>query len=270
MYWGLRGGAGGLGVVTSFDFQLHPLSEVLAGLIVHPAEHADEALRAFRDFAADAPDEFCGLAVITHGPPLPFLDTAWHGRPVVMFAVCWSGDAVEGEAALAPLRAHGAPVVEHIGRMPYAHWQQLQDPSAPRGHYYYWKTANYANLSDQTINELAAMSSRLPSIRSEIHVQHMGGAVSRIAPEDSAFAHRDAQFFVNFIGITDTAGAVSMLREGIRALHDSVSRDALAGAMTNFADQDDSDNVRRFGLQNAGRLETLRKKYDPAGTLQSA
>jgi hypothetical protein len=96
----------------------------------------------------------------------------------------------------------------------------------------------------------------------------MGGAVSRFAPEDSAIAHRNAQFFVNFIGITDTASATGVVREGIRALHDEVSRDALPGAQTNFADRDDSDEVRRFGLQNAGRLEALRKKYDPAGTLQ--
>jgi FAD/FMN-containing dehydrogenase len=268
LYWGLRGGAGGLGVVTSFDFQLHPLREVLAGLIVHPAEHAKEALRAFRDFAAEAPDEFCGLAVIAHGPPLPFLDAAWHGRPVLMIALCWSGDPGEGEGAMAALRGHGQPVVEHVGRMPYAQWQQLQDPLAPRGHYYYWKTANYAALSDNIINELAAMANRLPTMRSEIHVQHMGGAVSRFAPEDSAFAHRNAQFFVNFIGITDTASATGVIREGIRALHDEVSRDALPGAQTNFADRDDSDEVRRFGLKNAGRLEALRKKYDPAGTLQ--
>jgi FAD/FMN-containing dehydrogenase len=268
LYWGLRGGAGGLGVVTSFDFQLHPLREVLAGLIIHPAEHAAQGLRAFRDFAADAPDEFCGLAVIAHGPPLPFLDSAWHGRPVIMLAVCWSGEPGAGEAALAPLRAHGRPVVDHIGRMPYAQWQQLQDPSAVRGHYYYWKTANYAALSDNAINVLAAMANRLPTMRSEIHVQHMGGAVSRFAPEDSAFAHRNAQFFVNFIGITDAASAAGSLREGIRALHDEMSREALPGILANFADQDDSDNVRRFGLQNSGRLGALRKKYDPAGIFQ--
>jgi FAD binding domain len=268
LYWGLRGGAGGFGVVTSFEFQLHPLREVLAGLIVHPAEHAGEALRAFRDFVAGAPDEFCGLAVIAHGPPLPFLDAAWHGRPVLMFAVCWSGDLDEGERALAPLRAHGQPVVEHVGRMPYVQWQQLQDPSAPRGHYYYWKTANYASLSDDTVRELAAMATRLPTMRSEIHVQHMGGAVSRSDPDDSAFAHRYAKFFVNFIGISDTLSAYGLLREGIRALHGEGSRDALPGALTNFADQDDSDEVRRFGPQNAGRLAALRKKYDPTGTIQ--
>jgi hypothetical protein len=154
--------------------------------------------------------------------------------------------------------------------MPYAQWQQMQDPGAPRGHYYYWKTANYAALSDDTVNELAAMANRLPTMRSEIHVQHMGGAVARFAAEDSAFAHRNAQFFVNFIGLTDTASAVGALREGIRALHDKASHDALPGTLTNFTDQDDSDEVRRFGLQNAGRLESLRRKYDPAATLQGA
>jgi hypothetical protein len=207
--------------------------------------------------------------VIAHGPPLPFLDPAWHGRPVLMFAVCWAGDLDEGEAALAVLRGHGRPVVDHIARMPYAHWQQLQDPTAPKGHYYYWKTANYSALSEQTIDQLAAMANRLPTMRSEIHVQHMGGAVSRVAAEDSAFAHRDAQFFVNFIGITDAAIAVGLMREGIRALHDEVSSEALPGIQTNFAGLDDFDRVSRFGSQNTARLEALRKKYDPAGVFQS-
>jgi FAD binding domain len=270
LFWGLRGGAGGLGVVTSLDFQLYPLREVFAGLVIHPAEHAGTALRAFRDFAAEAPDEFCGLAVIAHGPPLPFLDAAWHGRPVVLFALCWSGEPTAGEAALAPLRAHGSPIVDHIGRMPYVQWQQIQDPLAPRGHYYYWKTANFAGLTDHVLDTLAGMATRLPTMRSEIHVQHMGGAVVRFALEDSAFAHRNAGFFVNFIGVTDASSAIGALRDGIRGLHDKVSADALPTTLANFADQDDADEVRRFGRQNAGRLEGLRKKYDPAGIFQGA
>ena len=91
LYWGLRGAGGGFGVVTNFEFQLHPLRDVLAGLIIHSADHALEALRAFRDFAVNAPPEFCGLAVAANAPPLPFLDAAWHGRAVVILAVCWSG-----------------------------------------------------------------------------------------------------------------------------------------------------------------------------------
>lgn len=268
LYWGLRGGAGGLGVVTSFEFQLHPLREVFAGLIIHPAERAVAALRAFRDFAATAPDEFCGIAVIANGPPLPFLDSDWHGRPVVMFAVCWSGSPSAGQRALGDLRAHGQALVEHLGPMPYAQWQQMQDPLAPRGHYYYWKTANYAALSDPTIDELAAMANRLPTMRSEIHVQHMGGAVARLTSGDSAFAHRNAQFFVNFIGVTDAASAIGSLRDAIRALYAKAAHEALPGAMTNFSDQDDVDEERWFGAQNARRLQALRRKYDPAGILR--
>jgi len=266
LYWGLRGGGGGLGVVTHFEFQLHPVREVLAGLIVHPADRAFEALRVFRDFAANAPEEFCGIAVIAHGPPLPFIDAAWHGRPVVMFAVCWSGGTAAGEQALAALRGYGRPVVDHIAPMAYATWQQLQDPAAPAGHYYYWKTANYAELSDSTLSDLAAMAVQLPTMRSEIHLQHMGGAVARVVADDSAFAHRNARYFVNFIGITDTADAVDRLRERVRALHQAGSRDAMPGTLTNFADQDDSEPIRRFG-RHAGRLEVLRHKYDAAGTL---
>jgi FAD/FMN-containing dehydrogenase len=268
LYWGLRGGGGGLGVVTSFEFALHPLRDVLAGVIVHSAQRGLAALRFFRDFAADAPDEFCGLAVIAHAPPLPFIEPEWHGRPVILFALCWSGTLQEGERVLAPLRAWGSPLVDHVGPMPYAQWQRMQDPGAPRGHYYYWKTANYAALSDSTLNELASMAYCLPTKRCEIHVQHMGGAVARVAADETAFAHRQARFFVNFIGVTDAACAVGELREGIRALHARATGDALPGILTNFTDQDDDDLVRRLGT-HAARLASLRRTYDAAGTLQS-
>lgn len=266
LFWGLKGGGGGLGVVTSFEFKVHPLREVLAGLIVHPGENALAALRVFRDFAANAPDEFCGLAVIAHAPPLPFIDKMWHGRPVVLFAVCWSGELVAGERALAALRGYGQPVADHIGPMAYVQWQQLQDPLAPRGHYYYWKTANFGALGDATLQELASMAEHLPTMRSEIHVQHMGAAIERVAVEDSAFPHRHARFFVNFIGITDAAGAMESVRGRVRALHARASRDALPGMLTNFTDQDESDAARQFGL-HADRLQALRRKYDPAGLL---
>jgi FAD/FMN-containing dehydrogenase len=268
LYWGLRGGGGGLGVVTSFEFELHPLHEVLAGVLMHPAEQGAAALRFFRDFAAEAPDEFCGLAVITHAPPLPFIDPEWHGRPVVLFAVCWSGELGQGERVLAPLRAWGLPLVDHVGPMPYVQWQRTQDPGAPRGHYYYWKTANYAALSDSTLNELAAMADCLPTKRCEIHVQHMGGAIARSA-EDTAFTHRQAGFFVNFIGLTDAASALGELRDRVRVLHRKVSSDALPGNLMNFTDQDEDDPVRLLGAHNAARLARLRRTYDAAGTLQS-
>lgn len=267
LYWGLRGGAGGLGVVTSFEFQLYPLREVLAGLVVHPAERALDALRAFRDFSAQAADEFCGLAVIANAPPLPFLDPAWHGRPVVIFAICWCGDGTAGERELAALRAHGSPLADHVGSMPYAQWQQMQDPGAPAGRCQYWKSLNFSSLNEATLNELASAAQHLPTPQTEIHVQHMGGAVARVPLAESAFAHRDAEFFVNLIGVTQAAAQMDALRENVRELHDRLSREALPGKLPNFVDQDDGDEVLRFGRQHALRIAALRRRYDPAGTL---
>ena len=270
LYWGLRGGAGGLGVVASFDFRTYPLREVLAGLIVHPAEQAFGALQAFRDFAADAPDEFCGLAVIANAPPLPFLDPGWHGRPVVIHAVCWSGDQAAGARVLAPLRGFGRPLAEHVGWMPYVQWQQLQDPAAPPGLHYYWKTANYRDIGDSTLKVLAAAARQLPSPRSEIHLQHMGGAVARVSQDDTAFAHRSARYFVNLIGITDHAAQVTGLRERVRALYGKITPEATATIMPNFSDQDDAQAERQFGGDIAGRLAALRRQYDAGGLLSDS
>jgi FAD/FMN-containing dehydrogenase len=270
LYWGLRGGAGGLGVVTHFEFQLHPLREVLVGLVIHSGEHAFDALRAFRDFAADAPDEFCGMAVAANAPPLPFLDQDRHGRPVVIFAVCWSGDLADGQKMLAPLRAHGKPLVDHIGPMRYLNWQRMQDPSAPPGRHYYWKTANYTALSDATLQLIADALHELPTPESEIHLQHMGGAISRFAPDDSAFAHRNAAFFVNIIGVSPYRQLFSVLRERVRTLHASLSRDALPGTLANFSDDDEANQEKWFGRAHAERLLTLRRRYDPTGIFADA
>lgn len=267
LYWGLRGGGGGLGIVTSFEFHLHPVRDVMAGLVIHPAERALDALRAFRDFAAIAADEFCGIAVIANAPPLPFLDVRWHGKPVVIFAVCWCGDMADGARALAPLREHGHPLTDHIGAMPYVKWQQMQDAGAPAGASYYWKTANFLELNDGNLLRLAEAAARLPTQQSEIHLQHLGGAVARVAGEETAFAHREARFFVNLIGRSEDPAEVPALRERIRALHDNVTDGALPGLQPNFADQDDSSDVRRYGPAHAARLRALRARYDPSGLL---
>ena len=265
LYWGLRGGAGGLGVVTSYDFRLHPLREVLAGLLIYPAAQALSVLRTFRDFAAGTPDEFCGLAVLAHAPPLPFLDAAWHGRPVAILALCWCGDAAAGERAIAPLRAAARPLADHLGVMPYAHWQQLQDANAPAGRHQYWKTANYAALDDATLAELADAGQRLPTPQTEIHVQHMGGAVAGVPSDDTAFAHRDAAFFVNLIGTTPDGADFAAMRAAVRALHGRISSRALPGLLPNFTAGDEPDAVARHGQGHAARIAALRGRYDPTG-----
>jgi hypothetical protein len=263
LFWALRGGAGGLGVVTHFEMRLYPLAQVYAGLVVFPGDQSGTVLRRFRDFALDAPDEFCGLAVMTSAPPLPFLDAAWHGRTVCILALCWSGTPITGERILEPLRNAGTALADIVGPMPYAQWQQMLDPGAPAGRCYYWKTANFARLGDDTIDRLCAAAEARPSPFTELHVQHMGGAVARVPRSDSAFAHRDAQFFVNLIGATPEKTHLESIRAWIRDLSVQLSVHALPGKMPNFADRDDQDVIARFGNDHARRLAELRRRYDP-------
>jgi FAD/FMN-containing dehydrogenase len=265
LFWGLRGGGGHLGVVTNFEFRLHPLRQVLAGVVIRPLTEARTALRTFSDFAAQAPDCFCGMAVLAHAPPLPFLDAAWHGQPVLVVALCWCADIQAGERALAPLRQSGSPLADHVGPMPYVQWQHLQDSSAPAGRLHYWKTASYASFSDATIDVLCGAAERLPSRWTEIHVQHMGGAVARIPAADTAFAQRDAQFFVNLIGVTAWPDEFAQLRESVRRLHAQIAPAALSHRLPNFSDQDDGDPTTAPDAPGASRLSILRRNYDPAG-----
>ena len=265
LFYGLRGGAGGFGVVTSFEFQLHPLRQVLAGLIVRPAAEAADTLRAFRDFAAAAPDEFCGVLVIVRAPPLPFLPASWHGQPVILSALCWCGDLAAGERVLEPLHRFGSPLAVNIGPMPYVQWQHMLDASAPAARYQYWKNATSGGLSDAVISLLASAANDLPSRYSEIHVQHMGGAVGRIAEGDTAFASRRAGFFVNLIGVTPWAEELAHMRARVRQLHDGLAPSALPGLLPNFSDQDDGDVTARLDAVRAQRIGSLRQRYDPHG-----
>jgi FAD binding domain len=265
LFWGLRGGAGGLGVVTSFDFSLHPLPGVLAGLIVYPGDAASTVLRGLRDFADDAPDEFCGVGVITTAPPFPFLDSAWHGKPVAIVAVCWCGQPEDGEVAMAPLLESPAPLAVHVGTMPYTAWQKALDPSAPPGRFNYWKTVNFDVLSDDAIDAIAAVGQRLPTPTTELHVQHLGGAVARVPAADTAFGSRSARFFVNLIGVAESSAGFEAARAGVRALRAVLAPQALATAMPNFTDFDDGDPAAAAGPTLSKRLTSLRAQYDPNG-----
>jgi len=264
LFYALRGGAGGLGVVTSFEFRLHPLRQVLAGVVIRPASEARAVLRVFRDFALEAPDEFCGMAVLASGPPLPFLDAAWHGRPVVILALCWCGETQAGERALEPLRRFGTVLADHVGPIPYVQWQHLQDGATPPGRSQYWKSASFAQLSDATIDTLAEAAGELPTRTTELHVQHLGGAVARVPQSESAFADRSAPYFVNLIGVTPWPEEFPGVRDWVRQLHAQLAPEALPSLQPNFAGQDDGDPTLRFAAQQSARVAAARRRYDPA------
>ena len=268
LFWALRGGAGGFGVVTRFAFRLHAIGEVLAGAVFHPIEAAPALLRAFRAFTPMAPEQGTLMLVFTTAPPAPFLPTQVHGQRVVALAYCWSGDPVLGEQALAPLTGFGEPLGRVGGVMPYAAWQQSFDAHAPAGEHYYWTTSIFDGLDDALIDALVPDAATPPDPMCEVHVHHLGGTVAAMPADASAFVHRDAPFFINVIGRAQAAETFTAVREWARGLRSSLALWAREGMQPNFAGEAGDWQAHTHDAATRARLEGVRRKYDPSGLFE--
>lgn len=267
LFWALRGGAGGFGVVTRFTYRLHDVAEVYAGLVFHPLEAAGGLLRAFRDFTPDAPRPLTAMLVFTTVPPLPFLPVEAHHRRAIALAWCWSGEPGEGMKALAPLTEHGHSWGRHAGVMPYSAWQQALDPTAPSGDHYYWSTSQFDALDDAMIESLIAIAAGPPDPLCEVHVHHLGGAVAAVANDTTAFSHRDAPFFVNMIGHAGSKERFPAVREWVRGSQATVAARARVGIQPNFTSDLSQLKGHPHNARTIARLQALRERYDPEGLL---
>ena len=269
LFWGLRGGGGNLGIVTSFTLQLHPLGPtVLAGLIIYPFDQAPELLRRYRAFVATAPDALTVWTVLRKAPPLPFLPADIHGKEVVVFALLYAGDVTEAERAIAPLRAFATPVIRDGAVVEYCAWQAAFDPLLTPGARNYWKSHDFAELSDAAIDLMVDYARRLPSPECEIFIAHLGGAAGRVATEAMAFPHRDATFVLNVHGrwrnADDDDGCIGWARRFFAA----TAPHATGGVYVNFMTDDEQDRVRAAYGANYDRLAALKAKYDPDNLFQ--
>jgi len=264
LFWALRGGGGNFGIVTAFDFRLHPVGpEVVAGLIVHPFDDAARLLRAYRDAAKRAPDELTAWVVLRQAPPLPFLAPEVHGQRVMVIAVMWSGDPARADEALAPLRAIGTPHADVVGPSPYTGFQAAFDPLLAPGSRNYWKTHNFADLHDGLIDVLVARLGELPGPQCEIFVAHLGGAVRRVPEDATAYAGRDAEFVMNVHARWDDAAEDARHVAWARATYEATAPFAGGGAYVNFLTGDEGERVRSAYGANYDRLAALKAKYDP-------
>ncbi len=265
LFWGLRGGGGNFGVVTSFEFRAHPVGpEVLAGLIVHPYSDAGDILRAYRNFAADAPDEVTVWAVLRKAPPLPFLAEDVHGTEVVLLAAMYAGDMEAGEAALAPLRAVGTPIADVIGPHPFVGWQQAFDPLLTPGARNYWKTHDFAELSDTLLDTALDFVGRIPDPQCEVFFAQVGGAQSRIVDDATAYQGRSAAFVMNAHGRWADPGQDDTCIAWCRELFDSTAPFATGEAYVNFMTDDEGERVEAAYGSSYERLVQLKNRYDPA------
>ncbi len=263
LFWGLRGGGGNFGVVTAFDFRLHPVGpDVLSGVIVYPHDQARDVLRNLRDFNAGAPDELTTWAVLRKAPPLPFLDEDVHGTDVLVVATCHAGDMAGGEKLLAPLRAFGDPHADAIGPHPYAGFQQAFDGLNPHGSRNYWKSLNFEGLTDEVIDLAVDAASALPSPMTEIPLAQLGGAISRVPEDSTAYPHRDAAWLMNsHTQWKDPADDEACLA-WTRAMYDAMRPHAMQGCYVNFISE--GEGHEREGYEaNWDRLVALKRKVDP-------
>ncbi|GAB3671003.1 FAD-binding oxidoreductase [Halopiger thermotolerans] len=263
LFWGVRGGGGNFGVVTSFEFDLHEVGpEVLAGPIVYRGEDAPDVLRHVRDFNEDAPDESTVWMVLRKAPPLPFLPEDVHGVGVVIVVAFYAGDTEEGEDVLAPLREFGDPIADGVGPQSYAEFQQSFDPLLTEGARNYWKSHLFEDLSDDAIDTAVEYAETLPSPLSEIFFGQVGGAMARVPADATAYPHRDAEYGMNVHTRWEDPADDDRCIAWAREFFDAMAPHATGDVYVNFVSERTGEESVAYG-ENYERLAELKATYDP-------
>jgi FAD/FMN-containing dehydrogenase len=264
LFWGLRGGGGNFGIVTRFEFQLHPVGpNVLSGLIVFPFDQAKSVITQFARFTETMPEDLNVWMVTRKAPPLPFLPADVHGKEMVALALFYAGDPAEGQKLIEPLRGFGTPLGEHIGVQPYTDWQQAFDPLLTKGARNYWKSHNFSSLSEGVIDAIIEYAAKLPSPHCEIFIGTIGGQTTRVAPEAMAYSSRDANYVMNVHGRWESAAEDERCIGWAREFFAKSQPFASPGAYINFLTQEESDRIAFAYGPTYKRMVDLKKKYDP-------
>ena len=264
LFWAIRGGGGNFGIVTAFEFRLHPLGpEVMSGPLVFPFEDAATLLRGYRDLAKQCPDELSVWAVMRGAPPLPFLAPEVHGKMVLILAALYAGPTAKAEAAFAPFRKLGQPIADAFGPHPFAGFQKAFDPLLTPGARNYWKSHNFAELSDALIDKAVEYAAKLPSPQSEIFFAQVGGEINRIPAMATAYPHRDAEFVMNvhtrWEAREQDQGCVAWARD----FYEATQPFANGGVYINFLSEGEEDRIEGAYGQNHERLVKAKRRYDP-------
>jgi FAD/FMN-containing dehydrogenase len=255
LFWGLRGGSGNFGVVTSFEYRLHAVGPtVLGGMVAYPLGKAKEVLRFYREFSKAAPDELTIYAAFLNPPD---------GDTVVTLFCCYCGPLDQGEEAIRPLKSLGPSVQDMLGPMPYVAQQRIFDAGFPAGSYYYSKGDFLADLSNEAIEVFAEYAATKPSPLSGVLIQTVCGAASRVASDATAFPHRTLPYapliVSQWLDAADSEKNVGWARDFWKALQSFAG----GGVYVNDLDRDDENRVRIAYGANYERLAALKKKYDP-------
>jgi FAD/FMN-containing dehydrogenase len=263
LFWGLRGGGGNFGVVTSLEFRLHPVSTIYAGVILYPLEKAREAMRLYRDFMADASEDINGFFAFLIVPPGPPFPEALHHKTLAGVVVSYLGPRNQAEKALAPLREFGPPAFAFLGEMPFPQLQSMFDGLVPPGLQNYWKADFVEDLSEPVIEAHLKHGPGIPTINSAMHIYPVSGAAHRVKSDETAFSYREANFTHVLVAIYPDPADTPKNVEWVRKYYEDLHAHSLGGAYVNFMMEEGQDRVKASYRHNYARLAALKKKYDP-------
>lgn len=266
LLWGLRGGGGNLGVVTSFSYRLHPVGPVFqGGVLVHPLDRAAELVPFFTDFVARNSSTFGGALTFASAPPVPGIPIEAVGAPVVLVVAAWfDSDLDAGERALRPLREFGPPLVDLVQPMPYLALQSMIDDGNQPGFRNHWSVSYTNDLPDQLVGDLIEATAAKPSLMSSVIVAHMGEAAQAVAEDATAFPRRDANWLFHPLAMWTDPADDQINRDWARELNAKAAPHAVTGSYLNLDSDAGASRVRWvFGEEKYHRLAALKQAWDP-------
>jgi len=258
LFWAVRGGGGNFGVVTSFEYQLHPVGPaVTAGPIVHPIDRARALLEFYRERTKGLPDEHTVFATLTHAPD-------GSGTEVAAFVTCHCGSMEDAEKAMRPLKQFASPILDAVGPMPYCQLNSMLDANYPKGALNYWKSSFLTELSDPAIGTMIDCFARCPTPMGQLLLEHIHGAAARIGADETAFPHRREGYnflvLAQWVQPADTSRCVAWARETYERMRPFFA----SGRYVNYLDDDEmGDPVTAAYGPNYRRLQRIKSKYDP-------
>jgi FAD/FMN-containing dehydrogenase len=267
LFWAVRGAGSNFGVVTSFEFQAHPVGPtVMVGAVFYPFEDVHTVLPAWRDYVSSAPNELSSILLCWSVPPHEPFPEEHHGKPVAVVAGAYAGPVEEGKSVVQPLRELGEPLVDLSGPWPWLGLQSGFDALFPKGGLYYWKSRELAELSNAAIDDIADFAGRRPSPLTDIIVWHSGGAMSDIGETETAYGGRDASFLVTVEASWDDPALTDAAIAWARECWDAMERHSTGGVYLNFPGLgEEQEALVKAGYgNNYERLRQLKAKYDPA------
>ncbi len=263
LFWAIRGGGGNFGVCTSLEYKLQPVKQVYWGPMFYEVSEAANVLRFYRDYIKDAPDEMGVFPAFQIAPPLPFIPENRHGDMFMAIVACWSGDLADGERQFKAFHDVAEVKAEMVGPVPYPAINAAFDGLFPPGIRQYWKGNFVKELTDDAIAAHVQHGPNAPSVSSTMHLYPINGSCHRVAPDATAFGHRDANFSMVILAASEDPAQDAANTKWVRDYSDAVAPHSEVGGYVNFMDDDDETRIRANYGANYDRLVTIKRQFDP-------